>query len=113
MNFPSTVITLDAGEKKNLIMDVVHDTREVVAQTRQCGEKSSEIPVVRALLKDSGLEKQKVSPDAHHFNPTTMTQIHQGSGVYLTQVKENQAIFLQQCKSLRAQLFLQKIKPKN
>jgi predicted transposase YbfD/YdcC len=95
--------TLDAGEKQNLILAVVHDTREVVAQARQCGDKSSEIPVVRELLKDSGLEKQKVSLDAHHFNPTTTAQIHQAGGVYLTQVKENQAIFLEQCKMLHAQ----------
>jgi hypothetical protein len=96
--------TLDAGEKQNLILAVVHDTREVVAQARQCGDKSSEIPVVRALLKDSGLEKQKVSLDAHHFNPTTTAQIHQAGGVYLTQVKENQAVFLQQCETLRTQV---------
>jgi DDE_Tnp_1-associated/Transposase DDE domain len=96
--------TLDAGEKQNLILAVVHDTREVVAQARQCGDKSSEIPVVRALLKDSGLEKQKVSLDAHHFNPTTTAQIHQAGGVYLTQVKENQAVFLQQCETLHTQV---------
>jgi len=93
--------TLDAGDKQNLILAVV-DTGEVVAQTPQCGDKSSEIPVVRALLNDSGLEKQKVSLDAHYFNPTTTTQIHQAGGVYLTQVKENQAIFHQQCKDLHA-----------
>jgi hypothetical protein len=95
--------TLDAGEKQNLILAVAHDTREVIAQARQCGDKSSEIPVVRVLLKDSGLEKQKVSLDAHHFNPTTTAQIHQAGGVYLTQVKENQATFLQQCKTLPTQ----------
>jgi hypothetical protein len=74
--------TLDAGEKQNLILAVVHDTREVVAQARQCGDKSSEIPVVRTLLKDSGLDTQKVSLDAHHFNPTATAQIHQAGGVY-------------------------------
>ena len=95
--------TLDAGDKQNLILAVVHDTREVVAQARQCGDKSSEIPVVRELLKDSGLEKQKVSLDAHHFNPATTAQIHQAGGLYLTQVKENQAVFLQQCKLLHTQ----------
>ena len=95
--------TLAAGDKQNLILAVVHDTREVVAQARQCGDKSSEIPVVRELLKDSGLEKQKVSLDAHHFNPITTAQIDQAGGVYLTQVKENQATFLQQCKTLRTQ----------
>jgi hypothetical protein len=96
--------TLDAGDKQNLILAVVHDSREVVAHARQCGDKSSEIQVVRELLKDSGLEKQKVSLDAHHFNPTTMAQIHQVGGLYLTQVKENQALFLQQCKLLHTQL---------
>lgn len=95
--------TLDAGDKQNLILAVDHDTREVVAQARQCGDKSSEIPVVRELLKDSGLEKQKVSLDAHHFNPITTTQIHQAEGIYLTQVKENQATFLKQCKLLHTQ----------
>jgi predicted transposase YbfD/YdcC len=95
--------TLAAGEKQNLILAVVHDTREVAAQARQGGDKSSEIPVVRALLKDSGLEKQKVSLDAHHFNPATTAQIHQAGGVYVTQVKENQPTFLQQCETLRTQ----------
>ena len=72
--------TLDAGDKQNLILAVVHDTREAVAQARQCGDKSSEIPVVRELLEDSGLKKQKVSLDAHHFNPATTAQIHPAGG---------------------------------
>ena len=41
--------TLDAGDKQALILAVERVSREVVAQARQCGEKSSEIPVVRAL----------------------------------------------------------------
>jgi predicted transposase YbfD/YdcC len=95
--------TLDAGEKQNVILAVDHDTREVVAQVRQCGDKSSEIPVVRELLKASGLDNQKISLDAHHFNPITTAQIHQADGIYLTQVKENQATFLKQCKLLQTQ----------
>lgn len=92
--------TLDAGDKQNIVLAVDHDTREVVAQARQCGDKSSEIPVVRELLKDTGLEQQKISLDAHHFNPKTTSQILQAKGIYLTQVKENQATFLKQCKEL-------------
>ena len=92
--------TLDAGDKQNIVLAVDHDTREVVAQARQCGDKSSEIPVVRELLKDTGLEQQKISLDAHHFNPKTTSQIQQAKGIYLTQVKENQATFLKQCKEL-------------
>jgi predicted transposase YbfD/YdcC len=95
--------TLDAGDKQNVILAVAHDTREAVAQARQCGDKSSEIPEVRTLLKDSGLEKRKVSLDAHHFNPTTLGQIHQAGGIYLTQAKENQPVFLQQCQALRTE----------
>jgi predicted transposase YbfD/YdcC len=95
--------TLDAGDKQNLILAVAHDTREVVAQARQCGDKSSEIPEVRTLLKDSGLEKRKVSLDAHHFNPATLGQIHQAGGIYLAQAKENQPVFLQQCQALRTE----------
>jgi hypothetical protein len=60
--------TLDAGEKQNVVLAVDHDTRETLAQARQCGDKSSEIPIVRELLKDSGLDNQKISLDAHHFN---------------------------------------------
>jgi hypothetical protein len=43
--------TLDAGEKQHVILAVDHATREVVAQARQGGDKSSEIPVMRELLK--------------------------------------------------------------
>ena len=96
--------TLDAVDKQNLILAVERVSREVVAQARQCGDKSSEIPVVRELIKDSSLDKQKVSLDAHHFNPTTTAQIHQDGDLYLTQVKENQALFLQQCKKVHKQL---------
>jgi len=94
--------TLDGGDKQSLVLAVAHETREVVGQARQTGLKSSEIPVVRTLLKETGLETQKVSLDAHHCNPETTSQIHQAGGVYLTQVKENQAILLQQCKTLEA-----------
>jgi predicted transposase YbfD/YdcC len=95
--------TLDAGDKQHVILAVDHDTREVVAQARQCGDKSSEIPIVRELLKNCGLDSQKISLDAHHFNPLTTAQIHQAEGIYLTQVKDNQAAFLTQCKLLQAQ----------
>ncbi|MDD5267317.1 MAG: hypothetical protein PHO08_09345 [Methylococcales bacterium] len=48
--------TLDAGDKQNLILAVERNTREVVAQARQCGGKSSE-PAIGELLKDSGMGK--------------------------------------------------------
>jgi hypothetical protein len=60
--------TLDAGEKQNVILAVDHATPKTVAQARQCGDKSNEIPVVRELLKNSRLDSQKISLDVHHLN---------------------------------------------
>lgn len=94
--------TLDGGDKQSIVLAITHDSHEVVGQTRQAGSKSSEIPVVRTLLKETGLEKQKVSLDAHHCNPETTRQIHKAGGIYLTQVKENQKVLIQQCKTLEA-----------
>ena len=66
-------------------------------------DKSSEIPVMREFLKETGLEKAKISLDAHHCNPETMTQIEQAGGLYLIQVKENQPKLLEQCRALAGQ----------
>ena len=87
-------------DRQSIVFAVKHETRETVGQARQIGTKSSEIPVVRALLKETGLEAQKVSLDAHHCNPETTAQIHNADGIYLVQVKENQAALLQQCEEL-------------
>ena len=90
---------LEGGEKQGLVMAVAHGTGEVVGQSRQTGSKSSEIPVVRELLGETGLDGCKVSLDAHHCNPKTTAQIHQAGGVYLTQAKANQAVLLRQCQA--------------
>ena len=92
--------TLKSGEKQTLVHAVTHDSRTELAQARQCGNKSSEIPVVRHLLKQSGLDKQKVTLDAHHCNPQTTAQIASAGGEYLIQVKKNQPTLLKQCQEL-------------
>ena len=92
--------TLFGDEKQSVVLATTHGTREVVGQARQIGSKSSEIPVTRALLRDTGLDKQNVTLDAHHCNPLTTAQIQQAGGVYLTQVKENQEVLLRQCEAL-------------
>ncbi len=94
--------TVKGGDKQTLVLAVTHDSRVVVGQARQTGTKSSEIPVVRELLKSTGLEKQKVTLDAHHCNPTTTAQIQQAGGRYVVQVKENQPTLLEQCRNLGA-----------
>ena len=92
--------TLHGDERQSVILAVMHKSRDVVAQARQIGPKSSEILVVRTLLEETGLNQQKISLDALHFNPETTTLIHQSNGVYLTQVKENQEVILHECQSL-------------
>jgi hypothetical protein len=92
--------TLNPGDKQAIIHAVSHESRRDVAQAQQVGDKSSEIPVVRGLLKDTGLDAKKVSLDAHHCNPETMTQVDQKGGFYLIQAKENQPKLLQKCRDL-------------
>ena len=91
---------LKSGEKEAIVHAVTHDSRTEVAQARQSGDKSSEIPVVRELLSASGLEERKISLDAHHCNPTTLSQIAVAGGTYMVQVKNNQPTLLEQCKNL-------------
>lgn len=89
-----------SGEKQAIVHAIAHDDQSELAQARQSGTKASEIPVVRQLLRDSGLAAQKVTFDAHHCNPETLTQVASAQGTYLTQVKQNQPILLGQCQQL-------------
>jgi len=95
--------TLKSGEKQAIIHVVSHESRIDVAQACQAGDKSSEITVMREFIKETGLEKAKMSLDAHHCNPETMTQIEQAGGQYLIQVKENQPKLLAHCQWLGRQ----------
>jgi len=92
--------TLKLGEKQAVVHAVSHDSRLDVAQARMEGEKSSEIKIVRDFLKDTGLDKQKISLDAHHCNPESLGQIESAGGSYLVQVKENQPILFANCQEL-------------
>lgn len=98
--------TIKSGNKQAVLLAVTHETRRILAQAKMNGPKSSEIPAVRQLLKDSGLEKQKVSLDAHHCNPKTTTQINQAGGLYLTKKKDNQPKLRKQCETLAAEASL-------
>jgi predicted transposase YbfD/YdcC len=84
-------------ERQSVVLAVRHDTTEEVACARQSGEKSSEIPIVRELLKSSRLESEKVTLDALHCNPDTTAQIAKAGGTYLVQVKENQPVLREAC----------------
>jgi hypothetical protein len=91
------------GERQALVIAVAHATGHEVARLPQTGPKTSEIPVVRQLLKDTGLERQKVTMDAGHCNPTTLSQIAHAGGTALVQVKGNQPELLYVCASRAVQ----------
>ncbi len=73
--------TLDAGEQQGLVVAITHETRAVVGQARPLGPQSSAIPVVRALLREPGVEKQQVTLAAHPCNPKTTAPVPQ-AGAY-------------------------------
>jgi len=92
--------TVKYGDQQSVVHAVVHNERVEVASARQIGKKSSEIPVVREMIKDTGLDNGNLSLDALHCNPTTTEQINKAEGSYLIQVKENQPELLKYCKTI-------------
>lgn len=85
--------TIAKGKTKGevTVMVVSHEEGLTIAQDFYNGRKESEKESVRSLLKETGLEKQKLSLDALHFSPKTTTQIARSGGIYLIGLKENQA----------------------
>jgi predicted transposase YbfD/YdcC len=92
--------TIKYGDQQAIVHAVTHNKRIEVATARQIGKKSSEIPVVRKMINDTGLEKGNLTLDALHCNPETTEQINKADGSYLIQVKENQPALLNHCKKV-------------
>jgi predicted transposase YbfD/YdcC len=97
--------TTSAKDKQGerTLLAVTHNRRNILAQRPMSGVKSSEITAVRELLRETGLEKEKVTLDALHMNPITTAQINRAGGVYLIQVKDNQEGLRQQCQQMAAE----------
>lgn len=79
-----------AEQSERTLLAVSHTEREIRAQRRLPGPKVAEVTAARELLRETGLQAERVTLDALHLNPTTTGQIHQAGGKYLLQVKENQ-----------------------
>lgn len=92
--------TIKNGDQQAIIHAVVHNERLEVAAARQIGKKSSEIPIVRKMIEETGLEKGNLTLDALHCNPATTEQINKADGSYLIQVKDNQTELLKHCKNI-------------
>lgn len=84
--------SIERGNKRGeaIVQAVSHEDLQVAAQDYYAGEKESEVPTVRKLLRDNGLSKQKVSLDALHCKVATLEIITQEGGKYLVGLKENQ-----------------------
>lgn len=97
--------TTSAADKQGerTLLAVTHTQRDILAQRPLSGPKSSEITAVRELLRETGLEKGKITLDALHMNPTTTAQINLAGGTYVIQVKDNQAELRTQCEQLAAE----------
>lgn len=84
--------SIESGERRGeaIVQVVGHETMQTVNQDYYSGEKESEVPAVRSLLKKNGLQSQKISLDALHCKPKTLETIVSGGGKYLVGLKENQ-----------------------
>jgi predicted transposase YbfD/YdcC len=97
--------TTNADDKQGerTLLAVTHTKRDILAQRPMSGPKTSEITAARELLRETGLEKGKVTLDALHMNPTTTAQINLAGGNYIIQVKDNQEELRKQCERLAAE----------
>ena len=86
-----------------VVQAIAHETRQTQSQTYYAGDKESEVPAVRQLLHEQGLESEKVSLDALHCKPKTLAPMAQAGGIYLVGLKENQPLMLAAVKAATAQ----------
>lgn len=90
----------DDKQGERTLLAITHTKRDILAQRPMSGPKTSEITVARELLRETGLEKGKVTLDALHMNPITTAQINLAGGIYIIQVKDNQEKLRKQCERL-------------
>jgi predicted transposase YbfD/YdcC len=93
----------DDKQGERTLLAVTHTKRDVLAQRPMSGPKTSEITAARELLRETGLEKAKVTLDALHMNAITTAQINLADGIYIIQVKDNQKELRKQCERLAAE----------
>lgn len=83
-----------------VVQVIAHETLGVYAQDYYHGAKESEVPVVRKLIKEKGLAKQKLTLDALHLKPNTLAPIARAGGIYLVGLKENQKEMYREVKQM-------------
>lgn len=80
-----------------VVSAVSHQCEQVVAQTYYCGTKESERAAVATLIETQNLAHQKLTLDALHLIPDTLTLIHAAKGQYVVGLKPNQPHLYRSC----------------
>jgi len=82
------------GNKRGeaVVQLVAHNDRQVLGETFFNGAKKSEVKALRVLLKSEKVAAQKISMDALHFKPKTLSPIAKAGGIFLVGLKKNQKI---------------------
>ena len=91
--------SIQAGDTRGevIVSAVSHQGGQVLAQAYYCGAKESERPTVADLIEKHNLSSQKLSLDALHMIPSTLTQIGKAGGQYVVGLKANQPHLYQLC----------------
>lgn len=89
--------SIKKGDKRGevIVQLVRHDDLAVAGQAFYNGTKESEKPCLQQLIKDTGVEAQKVTADALHLSPATTKQVEAAGGIYIIGLKSNQEELLQ------------------
>jgi len=84
--------SIEKGRTKGetIVQSVAHSSGQVQKQEVFTVKEDSEVKVVRRMLADADLARQKISLDALHLKPATLRPIVQAKGIYLVGLKENQ-----------------------
>lgn len=85
------------GNKRGeaVVQLVRHKDKSVLGQGAYNGQKESEKPCLRQVIKESRAASQKITADALHLNPETTSLIAQAGGVFLIGLKGNQQELLE------------------
>ncbi len=94
--------TVQDKQGQRTLLAVTHISKTILAQKPLPSKKVAEVTQTQIMLRESGLEKGKLTLDALHLNPVTTQQIHQASGGYIIQAKGNQSILKRQLQQVEA-----------
>ena len=85
-------IAADNRRGEACVSALIQETGLIISQLYYSGSKDSEQPAVRQLITQAGLAGKKLTLDALHCSPATLTTIHQQGGNFLVGLKSNQPV---------------------